>query len=210
MTSAKVSKHELRTRETRELLLRAAQTIFVRDGYEGAELGEIAALAGRTKGAIYAHFKSKEDVFLALVEDNAQRYRQQMYKLMAGSASVEGNLAALRQLVLDQAKDEAWALLLLEFKLFTIRHPEAKKRLKGFYAEYLPGDQEAKYAEFLGPAEEGKRAISRTIAVHTLQPVLCGLLLEARFDPDLFGADEIRKVVGRVFDALMESSPKPA
>src|SRR6266702_1981816 len=58
MTPPKVSKHELRTRETRELLLHAAETIFVRDGYEGAELGEVAALAGRTKGAIYAHFKS--------------------------------------------------------------------------------------------------------------------------------------------------------
>ena len=51
------NKHELKTRETRTLFLQAAETIFVRDGYEGAELGEIAALAGRTKGAIYAQFK---------------------------------------------------------------------------------------------------------------------------------------------------------
>src|SRR5437899_2363276 len=60
------SKHEMKTKETRELLLRAAETVFVRHGYEGAELGEIAALAGRTKGAIYANFKSKEEMFLAL------------------------------------------------------------------------------------------------------------------------------------------------
>ena len=59
MTVKKVNKHELKTRETRELLLQAAKTVFVRDGYEGAELGEIAALAGRTKGAIYAQFESK-------------------------------------------------------------------------------------------------------------------------------------------------------
>jgi AcrR family transcriptional regulator len=78
MTTQKVNKHELRTRETRELLLHAAEKIFVRDGYEGAELGEIAALAGRTKGAIYAHFKSKEDIFLALVEHHTLRYRAQM------------------------------------------------------------------------------------------------------------------------------------
>ena len=53
-----LNKNEQRTRETRELLLRSAESIFVRDGYERAELGEIATLAGRTKGAIYAHFKS--------------------------------------------------------------------------------------------------------------------------------------------------------
>src|ERR1700731_4792540 len=90
------NRHELRTRETRALLLAAAETIFVRDGYEGAELGEIAALAGRTKGAIYAQFKSKEDIFLALIEDRALRYRAQMEGLLAKSTTVEGNKAALR------------------------------------------------------------------------------------------------------------------
>jgi len=204
MTPPKVSKHELRTRETRELLLHAAETIFVRDGYEGAELGEIAALAGRTKGAIYAHFKSKEDIFLALVEHKAQRYRVQMDELLAKSASVEGNLAAFRQFILGLAKDEAWSLLLLEFKLFTIRHPESKKRLQSFYAEFHSSDRETRYAELLGTAGKGKKAVSRTIAVHTLQPVLSALLLESRFDPDLFDADAIRKVVTRIFDAMLE------
>src|SRR5271168_4531433 len=100
MTEKKINKHELRTKETRELLLRAAETIFVRDGYEGAELGEIAALAGRTKGAIYAQFKSKEDVFLALVEDNMLRHRARMEPLLNSSTSVKGNIAVMREFYL--------------------------------------------------------------------------------------------------------------
>jgi AcrR family transcriptional regulator len=205
MTPPKVSKHELRTRETRELLLHAAETIFVRDGYEGAELGEIAALAGRTKGAIYAHFKSKEEIFLALIAHNAQRHRTKMEELLAKSAGVEGNMAALRQFALDLIKDEAWALLLLEFKLFTIRHPESRKRLQSLSAELVAENEEARYLEFLGPAGRGKKAISRRVAVHTLQPVVGALLLQARIDPELFGADVIRKVTMRIFDVLLES-----
>ena len=61
MPSPKRTKHELKTQETRALLLRAAEQVIIRDGYENAELGEIAKLAGRTKGAIYAQFKSKEE-----------------------------------------------------------------------------------------------------------------------------------------------------
>src|SRR5580698_8581176 len=99
------NKNELRTKETRELLLRAAETIFVRDGYEGAELGEIASLAGRTKGAIYAQFKSKEDIFLALVGDNMQRHRARMADLLKTSTSVEGNIALMRQFFLDMAEE---------------------------------------------------------------------------------------------------------
>jgi AcrR family transcriptional regulator len=204
MPAKKMNKHELRTRETRELLLQAAEKIFVRDGYEGAELGEIATLAGRTKGAIYAHFRSKEDIFLALVEHHTLRYRAQMEELLAKSTSVEGNIAALRQFTLNLAEDEAWALLLLEFKLFGIRHPESKKRLQSFYAELQSGNKETRYTQLLGPAGKGKKAISRTLAVHTLQPMLSALLLEAKFGPELLGPDAIRKVAGRVFDALLE------
>jgi AcrR family transcriptional regulator len=208
MPAQKVNKHELRTKETRQLLLQAAEKIFVRDGYEGAELGEIAALAGRTKGAIYAHFDSKEDIFLALVEHHTLRNRAQMEELLAKSTSVEGNMAAFRQFILNLVEDEAWALLLLEFELFTIRHPESKKRLQSFYAGVLAGNQEERYAQLLGPAGKGKKAISRTIAVHTLRPMLSALLLEAKFDPELLGADAIKKVAGRVFDALLDVPPQ--
>jgi AcrR family transcriptional regulator len=207
MMPQKINKHELRTRETRDLLLNAAEKIFVRDGYEGAELGEIATLAGRTKGAIYAQFKSKEEIFLALVAHHIQRYRAQMEALLAKSTSVEGNLAALREFTLNLAQDEAWALLLLEFKLFTIRHPEAKTRLHSFHAELFSGNKEKRYAQLLGPAGKGKKAISRTLAVHTVRPMLSALLLEAKFDPELFGPDAIRKVAGRVFDTLFEVPP---
>lgn len=202
------NKHQLRTQETRELLLQAAETIFVRDGYGGAELGEIAALAGRTKGAIYAQFKSKEDVFLALVEDRTVRYRTRMENLLAKSTSIPGNLAAYRQFALELVQDEAWALLLLEFKLYTVRHPESKKRLQLHYSSLYPSDQEKRYSELLGLAAKGKKAVSRTSAVHTLQPMLCALLLEAKFDTERFGPDEVKKLTNKIFDALLEVSSK--
>jgi hypothetical protein len=53
----------------------AAETILVRDG-KGAELGEIATLAGRTKRAIYTQFKRPEDIFLALIEEKTKGFRQ--------------------------------------------------------------------------------------------------------------------------------------
>ena len=165
MVIAKVNKQELRTKETRELLLRAAEKIFVRDGYEGAELGEIAALAGRTKGAIYAQFESKEDIFLALIEDRTLRYRAQMEKLLAQSTTVDQSMAALRHFYLTFIEDQAWALLLLEFKLFTIRHPKSKKRLQRLFAEFLSQNDEKRIAAVFGPAGEGKDAISRVVAI---------------------------------------------
>jgi AcrR family transcriptional regulator len=205
ITPAPPNKHAIKTRETRELLLQAAETIFVRDGYEGAELGEIATLAGRTKGAIYAQFKSKEDIFLALVKDHSLRYRAQMDEYLAKSTGIADNMAAFRRFCLNLAADESWALLLLEFKLFTIRHPEARKRLQTFYASFISGKNEENYTRLLGPAAKGKKAISRTVAVHTLRPMLSALLLEARFDPDLLTSDAFKNVAERIFDAMLDT-----
>ncbi len=199
-TEKKANKHELRTRETRELLLRAAETVFTRDGYEGAELGEIAALAGRTKGAIYAQFKSKEDIFLALVESRSMYHRARMEQLLARTANVTEKMTALREFMFMQSKDEGWALLMLEFKLFAIRHPESQARLRSFYTAVYGRDEEKRYAELLGPAPA---EISRTDAVHTLPPMIASLLVEHAFDPQQVSAEMIDRVVQKVFDALL-------
>jgi hypothetical protein len=52
--SAPLTKHQVKTEATLRGLLDAAETIFVRDGYERAQIETIAAEAGRTKGAVYA------------------------------------------------------------------------------------------------------------------------------------------------------------
>ena len=207
MTVKTLNKHELKTKETRARLLKAAETIFVRDGYEGAELGEIAALAGRTKGAIYAQFKSKEDVFLALIEDRTQRARAQMEGLLASSTTAEQNLKVLRSFYLERVEDEAWSLLLLEFKLFAMRHPELKKRFQTMYAGILSPTDEERLARMLGPAPTGKDAISRVVAIQLLQPFISALILDARLGANVLGKSVILKVTNRIFDAMLEIPP---
>jgi AcrR family transcriptional regulator len=207
MPDKKINKHELKTKETRELLLQSAEKIFVRDGYEGAELGEIAALAGRTKGAIYAQFKSKEDIFLALIEERTAGHRSQMLEILAKSTSVEENLATLRAFFQQMTKDRAWALLLLEFKLFAIRHPESKEKLQRYFDELVPADREKVYAELLGPAEKGPEALSRSVAIQMIQPMLSALAVETKLRPAFLDDRTVTKVMNRIFDALMLPHP---
>ena len=202
MPSTKPTKHELKTQETRELLLRAAEQIIVRDGYEKAELGEIAKLAGRTKGAIYAQFKSKEEVFLALVQEQALRRRAIMQKMLAASTSVDGNLAAFRRYFLEFAADDAWGFLLLEFKLYTVRHPDSLARLRKVYEGILPPNEDAAYSALLGPAAKGKASVSRAIAVHAGFAMLTALQLESKFDPHIVSGDVLKKVAAKLFDSL--------
>jgi len=54
--------------ERRELILKAATQVFVRENYYGATTAKIAAAAGISEPVIYSHFKSKKDLFLEVLK----------------------------------------------------------------------------------------------------------------------------------------------
>lgn len=59
--------------ERREQLLDVAETLFAEQGYAGATTAQIAKAAGVTEPIIYRHFKSKRDLFVALIERTGRR-----------------------------------------------------------------------------------------------------------------------------------------
>ncbi|MEA2445714.1 MAG: hypothetical protein QOJ12_3006 [Thermoleophilales bacterium] len=55
-------------RSTQERILAVATGMFIRRGYDGTSLSKIAAEVGITTPALYWHFDSKEDLFVAAME----------------------------------------------------------------------------------------------------------------------------------------------
>src|SRR5258708_1209316 len=112
----RATRHQERTELTRARFIQSAEKIFARDGFEAAKLEEIAGDGGYTRGAFYANFDSKEDLFFALLErevssriENAQR---QLDKIQDPTKK----LHALRDYFVQKACDRRWSLLALEFK----------------------------------------------------------------------------------------------
>jgi AcrR family transcriptional regulator len=58
-----------RAERTRNAILDAAAEVFDERGFNGASLSDILARAGVTKGALYFHFSSKEELAKEIVED---------------------------------------------------------------------------------------------------------------------------------------------
>ena len=59
--------------ETRSRLLDAGERVFLRRGLQGSSVEEIAAEAGYTRGAFYSNFKSKDELFIELLQDRVYR-----------------------------------------------------------------------------------------------------------------------------------------
>ncbi|MCW2986103.1 MAG: transcriptional regulator, TetR family [Conexibacter sp.] len=54
---------------TRARLLQAAARVYAAHGFAGATLDDVAEEAGLTKGAVYGHFGSKDNLLVALMEE---------------------------------------------------------------------------------------------------------------------------------------------
>jgi AcrR family transcriptional regulator len=59
--------------ETRERLLGAAADVFAERGYDGTRVADIAALAGVSNGALYAHFGSKAELLAGALHAHGRR-----------------------------------------------------------------------------------------------------------------------------------------
>jgi AcrR family transcriptional regulator len=192
--SKRRSKHQERTEATQAKLLKAAETIFTRDGFAAAKLEQIADAAGYTRGAIYAHYKSKEDLFLDLLEQRMVDKLANMRRLLAGVASPEERLKKFRAELLAVTCDRSWALLILEFKLFALRQPKSKARMRRLMAMLHSTSGEDFFHLMFGEVEP-KEAHAMMRRFSLLGSIMSAAVLESNFRPALMEDKDLEAVL---------------
>lgn len=194
------SRQAERTAHTRKKLLAASKRIFAQVGFEAARLEDIAAGAGYTRGAFYAHFKSKEDIFFALFEEWVGERIESVTSAVRAHDDPLEKLAALRKHYAEIAKDRRLVLISLEFKLYALRHPEAHARLRNRHRRIR--------ASFGVLLSELLRSLGQTLPVKNPAASAClgavsqGLLLEHLVDPKTLSESDVRRVLGLFFDSI--------
>src|SRR6476620_11585447 len=79
-------------------LLRAAQDVFVAQGFHVAAMDDIADRAGVSKPVLYQHFPGKRELYLALLEEHVSELADRVAEAMSGTddnrARVDGTVRA--------------------------------------------------------------------------------------------------------------------
>lgn len=99
---------------TKSKLLASARELVARVGYENASVDSIAEEAGFSKGAFYSNYRSKEEIFLELLEIHAGQDIVEIAELVEGITDPHELIAAISRWSVDRAKDPTWGLLALE------------------------------------------------------------------------------------------------
>ncbi len=90
----------------RRAILDAAREVFAELGYESATVRDIIRRTGLASGTFYNYFRSREEVFEALADDGAARFRPILRACWETSSSFEGYLRAAIQAYFDFLADE--------------------------------------------------------------------------------------------------------
>jgi AcrR family transcriptional regulator len=131
MTTTRVTRAE-RQAQTRADLLAAARGVFLRRGFHGASLEEIAQEAGYTKGAVYSNFEDKDALYLAVLEAHYEQRIEAYAGIMLEGESLDEALRGVARFMADaDASEPRWLPLLSEF----IAHAARTERVRPSYLE---------------------------------------------------------------------------
>ena len=125
---------------TRKCLMSSAAKVFARRGMEQASIEEVADDAGYTKGAFYANFKNKEELFLAMLDE---RFAQRLEEIGSALASTDEPETMARRAGDDftayLGADPEWQRLFFEFAAYAARNPEFREELVTRYRSLRDG-----------------------------------------------------------------------
>lgn len=207
LLAARMPGNEIHSPDTRQRILESAYRVFASHGFAGATLDRIADDAGLTKGAIYWHFSSKNELFLALLEQRLAKVSGMLPDALRLAAQADQSQDVLADLLVSQLafamSDPYWPRLYLEF-LAQSREPEVLKRLSGSLSAL-----QRKSASLIGLLQqEGVIAthIRADIAADLITAMLDGIMLNRLWNRQ---TEDIR-VVAKEIAAILWNGLRPA
>jgi AcrR family transcriptional regulator len=199
-------KKQVRGVLTRQQLLVSARVIFARDGFEHTRIEDIAAKAGKTRGAFYDHFKDKEDAFCAIFEDDLSEDMKILGPLLLSLRRVDQRIEALGDYLSKLCRDRQRILLNLEFKLYAIRHPRKRKRLADLHHTMRLRSPIPELNQFLqqfgGHVSNGE--VSGSFAICG---IMDGLSIGHLFDPEALDSSEIARYLKLSLKESLQATP---
>jgi len=116
--------------QTRECLMHSAARVFAKRGLQQASIDEVAEDAGFTKGAFYANFKNKEELFLAMLDERFAKRIEDIERVIASEGTaVEKARRYGDSYAQTLRSDPEWERLFFEFSAYAVRDEDFRQEL---------------------------------------------------------------------------------
>lgn len=175
--------------QTRGELLEAAARVFALKGYDGASIADITAEANLSSGAIYAHYKGKAELFVAVVREHGEaEFRNLVGGPVDRSTTIPDVVDVVTRIGSTYARAEpTGGTLLIEAVVASQRHPEIAEMIRAWLLEgedLMSGELAAAQDAGLLMSGFSADAAGRFLTLVGLGARLAGALQLPDVDPD--------------------------
>jgi AcrR family transcriptional regulator len=118
-------------------ILSAAESLFLEKNYADVTVSEIAEKADVTKGALYHHFPSKEDVYLTMLHGDLKEKRAVLYEAVEMEGDCRTRLRRLTEIFLELPREKRDLIKLVRRDINIFKNP-IRERLIRAYQSTLP------------------------------------------------------------------------
>jgi len=190
---------------TRAGLMRSAARVFGRRGLERASIEEIAEDAGFTKGAFYANFASKEEIFLAMLD---ARFAERLAEIERVTESDAEPQEQAKRAGADFERflraDPEWQRLFFEFAAYAARNEPFRKELVRRYRMLQERIADAYRRRVARLGIESPLPVEQVAAMTFA--MANGVAFEMLLDPEALPADAFGTMMSAFFAGLQASS----
>ena len=125
-------------RETRQQeILAAATAVFAQKGFAGASMDDIVRASGLSKGGLYWHFKSKDDLIAAILSQFFNQEMAALEALLQTEGTVPQKLQQLGQQIIAGVSQMSELLTIsLEFYALAARRHSVRLELQRYFQQY--------------------------------------------------------------------------
>ena len=121
----------------RQAIMKAAIVVFAQHGFDAATTDDIARAAGLSKGGLYWHFKSKDDILAAILMQLFDQELGVLQDLLATEGAVAPRLRQLvAQAIAAVLQLEQLLPVMLEFYALAARKSDVRQFLQQYYQRY--------------------------------------------------------------------------
>lgn len=122
----------------RQRILQEAARLFMRSGFSAISMREISEACGITKAALYYHFKDKEDLIVAILNENLASIGRLIDISLVAESSARGRLSLFMRSVFAQPVEERAAIRLASQEMANLS-PAARTGFGRLYQETFLG-----------------------------------------------------------------------
>ena len=134
-----MNKKEIQSEKTKATIIKAAISLFAKNGFHNTSIAQITEMCQLSKGALYWHFEDKEDLLMAVIDQVRQEWKDVLRKNLKRNWSAQKKMENILDLFVETTLEnkERYVIFIVLIAEFTEVDERFERALREGFMEFF-------------------------------------------------------------------------